>query len=543
MTAPVQESRFVRFVRALYRAHLRRERLQAGLDAVRWTSCAYALSLVGLAVVAGPVAHGARGVLAALAAAAALALFWRLIRRRRRRPEELLAALEQTAGVPQLLLTAWEWSQRRLSSPLGPAILHRADQVVVESGSVIGTFPARSTPIAAIVRPPVGLRRTLAAVAAAVLLSLPGPLATLDRLGGELRRLALAPAAPRQEQPAPFSPEEARLLQRLAELLQRQADATGDLEARRAASELQRLLSTPGPSGSGPAVPSDGRALATPYSGDGQPPPRLASSGGLAPGTGLSGLEQRLALLMRLAALGLISPETADRSAELAALMSLDAPAAPAPTQDGEAPRDASAPDAAPQDPGSPGVPAPGAPGEPSPAPRDEAAPSRGGDEQERPPTPATAAARPGAPGPQRGERGEPAATEALSSIRGGDAWAQADGPATPARPQGPAEDAALPGTEPGTLESAQAAGSDDLASPHRVVVPSFPLLRPGPAHVVSGVPAPPRPEPPEPAWSPPEALSWYPGDAGPAPDVESVPLEYREAVRRYFEAMAREGR
>lgn len=548
MNARVEASPFVQFVRALYRAHLRRERLQAGLDAVRWASWAYAASVVVLAVVAGPVARGARSVLAAASAAAAAALFWALFRHRRRAPEELLASLEATAGVPQLLLTAWEWTHRRLSSPLGPAILHRADQVVIETTAVAASARPR---MAAVVRPTVGQRRTLAAVAAAVLVSLPGPMAALERLSGELRRLTLAPASTRQEQPAFVSPEEARLLQRLARLLQRQADATGDLEARRAASELQRLLSTPRSAGSGAAGPSNNAGRVTPFPGDGERSPALPGAGRLTEGAGLSGLEQRLALLMRLAALGLISPETADRSAELAALVSLDAPAEAAPDVEWGAPQDASAGDAAPQGPGSPGVLPQPDPDEASPADRDEATPGRTGasqepgaaregrDPEEPPPVPASSAARLGAPG-QRGGTGDPAASEALSWLRGESSWAPPEGPGSPAPPQRQAGDATLPGKDPGALESTETAA--DPAAPHRVVVPSSPLLRPGPAHVVSGVPAPSRPERSAPAWDAATPGSWRPGDAGSSPDVESLPLEYREAVRRYFEALAREG-
>ena len=68
----------------------------------------------------------------------------------------------------------------------------------------------------------------------------------------------------------------------------------------------------------------------------------------------------------------------------------------------------------------------------------------------------------------------------------------------------------------------------------------SSPQLGPGPAHVLPGMPAPPPAEQ-GPSWRGAAAGQVERGGSAPSPEIESVPVEYRDAVRRYFQLRAGE--
>lgn len=526
MSAAPQPGVFVALVRSLHGSHVRRERAQAALDSVRWTALTYAAAMAGLAVADPATALKIRVPMGAAFAAGAAALAWHLARRRRRDVRELLAELERRAGAPQLLLTAWEWTLGRVRSPFGPALLRRAEHA--------GCAGLEAGHVRALVRPTQRRRATAVALAAAVAVSLPGPANLLHRLGGELRHVVGALPAP--EQPAtPLSAREAALLERLARLLERQAEATGDAQARRAARELQTVASTaastygpgeaPAGGGASPAAPP-GALPAAPIPG--RPIP--------VPGGGLD-VAQRVALLTRLARLGLISAGTADRGAELAALLDFDVPGSGAPgepsgvgegARDGEAAR---APAEAAQPPLERPEPTPGEQSEGGHPDRGAAAAGAG---RRAPPAGAAGQARPGGQGLSAAlpeETGEPPGSRARPDVL------PPPGNAAPTQPGRPEGDS-LPGTQPGRLEGG--APEEEEQPAQRVPLRSSPLLGPGPAHVLPGGAIPSAPGSPLGSLEP--SPEWQrPAGSGGAPDVEGVPLEYRSAVRRYFQALAEE--
>lgn len=509
-------------VRSLHRSHVRRERAQAALDSVRWTALTYAAAMAGLAVAEPATALKIRVPMGAAFAAGAAALAWHLARRRRRDVRELLAALERRAGAPQLLLTAWEWTLGRVRSPFGPALLRRAEHA--------GCAGLEAGHVRALVRPTQRRRATAVALAAAVAVSLPGPANLLHRLGGELRQVVGVLPAP--EQPAtPLSAREAALLERLARLLERQAEATGDAHARRAARELQTVASTYRP---GEAPPGGGASQAAPPGAlpaapiPGRPIP--------VPGGGLD-VAQRVALLTRLARLGLISAGTADRGAELAALLDFDVPVSGAPgepsevaeaARDGEAARPPAEATRPPLE-----LPEP-TPGEQPEGGHPDPGAAAAGAGRRAPPAGAAGQAGPGGQGLSAAlpeETGAPPGSGARPDVLPPPGNA---GPTQPGRPEGDS----LPGTQPGRLEGGVPEGEEQPAQ--RVPLRSSPLLGPGPAHVLPGgaIPSAPGsplgPLQPSPEWQ-------RPAGSGGAPDVEGVPLEYRSAVRRYFQALAQE--
>lgn len=515
---------FEEYVQAARRAHLRRERLQAALDALRWTGAGFALASVAAAALRGPAAGALRVWLAAAAAALAAAVYATLWRRRVRDPASLVAAMDEAAGAGQLLLTAWECSSGRLATPFGPAIVKRAEALL----------QSRPPALRRLVPPLEARARTLAALLAAALAATPG----LDAL---LYRLAQQTAGEAGRGPGAVAPDEAALLEQLAALLQQEAEATGDAGAARAAAELRRqaVPDRPVPSGQGPA------AAGPPEPGPAQPVPGLE---GAAPDAARSGwpsdrlrlqpLDGQVSLLMRLARLGLISPETADRAAEVLAMLASGSAAFADRLEQGTgalpsgAAQEASPGPAAVSPQAGPGALPPAGAGATRQSGTDPALRPGAGSETAQAGGPGGEGA--GAPGPRdlgaapagEGPPGQPPPS-------GEATVGQSPTPAPSGQPSG------APGSGPGAMwgEPQEPPGASGAAL---IPLGSSPQLGPGPAHVLPGMPAPPPAEQ-GPSWRGAAAGQAEQGGSAPSPEIESVPVEYRDAVRRYFQLRAGE--
>lgn len=528
----------MQFARALDHRHRRRELAQVALDALRWVAASYAASLAAVAVYDARLALASRAVLAGAGAAAWIGLAALIYGRRLGRSGGLVGRLEAAFGGHQLATTAWEWVHGRIDSPFGPAVREAADRLAMAAWARLPSLAG------AVVR----RRRTLVAVLAAASLTLPGALLGLHRTAREVRTGLAPPAAPEGAFPV-LSPEQAEFLERLARLLEREAAVTTDPRAERAAREIQSVLSM-----SGAAAPSGeafrpGPAVAGPVPGAGQLP---GSTGGRslpggAPFSSAGTLESRLELLMRLSQLGLIARETADRSAELAALLTDAVPAG----EEGEPstgpnsratargpaerPPDETGDGTGGEGEGPAGSPAQGNP--PSSASLDE-----GGEGLPTAPT-RRPGSRGGLPGQGAGLDQEAAAggpTQQDAGTTAGRGASDPEGSGASGGLKGTPTGPGPPGTSPGAVGSEAEATLGRAGE--RVPLPSNPQL--GRGAVLTVLPGPSvRAEPggTRVPWRADTGMM-QPGDEGPPVTTESVPLEYREAVRRYFEALAGEG-
>ena len=516
-----------RWVEALRRADARRSLTQAGLDGLRWACIVYVGAVLAMLVAGGPPDAKGRLLVAMAASAVGAAVGHRTYRGQVRAPSSLVAALDGALEAGQLLTTAWAWRLGLVSSPLGPALARRADRLVED----------RAPPVERLVPPVVGQGRTLVALAAAALVTLPGYDVGLDRL---LQRLQPPPLASSSQQPAgaALSPEQSALLQRLASLLEQQAASTGDSGAARAAAELRQATSPastraqvadpqrPGSWGSIGEMPASGAgSVQAPF--EGVPTSAL----------GLEPLWGRLSLLARLARLGLISSDAADRAAEVLAMLAAHGEGDESPVEGTGA---LSEPHADAMTPLSSEARTTPDPAPLSPTPDERAGPDDGGG-------PPRSSTRPAQTSPAT------APDEVVASGGQGDATRPTPAPAGGLPSEGPSDGAAPPSSRisPEMAEGSGPPGSGAGALPEeltggplpvdggRIVLPSSPQLGPGEAHALPGVSA--RPAPLQGSVEEPGPLDVGagPSQSAPAPELESVPLEYREAVRRYFEIRA----
>ncbi len=524
---PSRGAALARWVEALRHAHKRRSRAQAVLDGVRWACIAYIGVVLAMLVVGGSLDARRRLLGALVAAAVGSAVGHWTHRRQARAPSSLVAELDRALEADQLLTTAWAWRVGLISSPLGPAMARRADRLVEDRPPSVGRLVA----------PIVGKGRTLVAVAAAILLTLPGPDVGLDRL---LRRLEPPPSPGFSQEPSEpaMSPEQSALLQRLASLLEQRAATTADPAAARAAEELRQAAS-----------------LASPPPGEGQPG-HLGSWGSVGEMTasgagpvqtplqgtptsplGLATLWDRLSLLARLARLGLISSDAADRAAEVLAMLAARGEGAEATVEPSGTPSSRGADATPPPSSESRATPTPTSP------PSSYDGPSGiGGD--------AGTSASAAGPAPSSSA---PASDGAAASGGQGETVGTTPAPPAGSPSAGPSEGAApagsrpspemagssgAPGSGPGSAPDMPAAGPVPVDG-GRIALPSSPQLGPGEAHALPGVPARPVPQPGQGDVAGPLDLEAGPSRDAPLPEPESVPVEYREAVRRYFEMRA----
>lgn len=521
---------------ALVAAVARRARRVTFLEALATGTFAGAMlqALVLVSVALADAAWARAVLIPATITSAAMALSVGAVSMVRHRHEtqasSLVGRLDRAMGWQQLGVTAWEWATGRIATPFGPALSERAGQL----GRAVpaGTLQALAGRVH-------GWRRALGVLAVAALISLPGSVEWIHERGRDIGRIVLPGSPPPGS--LTLAPEERAFLRDLARLMEDQAQATTDPSARDAARLIQEIASHPAGAAAG-----DGATGSLPWGSEGSggdgadlgPARQGAELGQAAP----FALSERLLLLMRLAELGLITPDAANRAAEAAALLGqLEGRGATAPGDEG---RDrAAASDIPPWQSGaSPDASEP-SPGSEQPSPeRNErrATPDRPSSERE-PGVSLSDQAGPEVPGaPRTFAEGQEAMTRRRAAA--GEApedaglGAEQGAPVPGDVPESQSQGSSVPGTMAGRLE-AGALPSPGLEASAVLPLASHPQLGPGPAAALPG--------PPGPGDEQAGTFEWEAGsapaleiDARQLPSIESVPMEYRDAVRRYFQSL-----
>ncbi|WP_324715982.1 hypothetical protein U7230_11525 [Carboxydochorda subterranea] len=560
-----QPSLFVRQARRLVRLNRRRSwqrSLLGGLAvaSVAFTAFMLAAAAMGPATAATgrPWAAGAALVLGATAAVTAVSRAGLRARRRRDAEIAVVSRMDAVLGWEHLAVTAWEWAHGTIASPFGPAILSRADRLSRRPELSDRAVEDR-------IAPPVrGVRASVALLAVAAWMGTAPAWNLVHELTSWMHQEIAAWRA-RQAAQVPLDASQAAFLKALSRALREEGLRSRDPAALEAARELERVMAanaTPespfsSPVGSPdqrPGLPglagAPGAAWAIPPAGGAVPGGTLPADRSWAEqgyGAGLPWSE-RLALLMQLASMGEISPQAADRAAQLAALLARDGAGSSASTAwDSDGGAGAATPQEGAGDRRQASSSPPGqGDGRSQPARQTPPAPAQPGTSAD----PGRASSRlPGDRPPDQGAPGAAAAGRETEPRRAG-APARPDegkglsgaarrGPGAP-REAADTRPSDVPGTTPGRLQMPAPGPWPDGSG--AVPVPSHPQLGPGSAVMLPGPPGPP------PRGTP--AVPWEQGPPGQdgtpvqelAPLLERVPVEYRDAVRRYFEAVAGQG-